>query len=208
MPRPPFNNLRTVLATPPKSTKVNPLSSGDHRSKADSALPSVDFGPPFLPPLIFGLDDTSTGSFDLGDMLGGPESETNDKQGLSTIPPTPPAKDVEVISSLGINSFRASVSKASLRLSLSSRALNNNLPASETSPSSADGYDKSSLPKETSSSNHLSDSISLHHKSIAEVIIAYSFQLANGIYLMLILMFTWVVSLNRTTLYFCRRARH
>ncbi|KAF9155520.1 hypothetical protein BG015_009601 [Linnemannia schmuckeri] len=167
MPRLPFYGLQSDKTTPPKPNKIAP-PYGDHRSKADPAIPSVDIGPPFLPPLIFGLDDASTSSFDLGDMLGGPESKTSDKQGFNSDPPTPPAKDVEVISSLGINSFRASVSKASLRLSLPPKALNNNVPVLETSRSSTDGHDMTSLLKETPSSDHLSDSILLHPQSNAE----------------------------------------
>ncbi|KAG0077963.1 hypothetical protein BGZ90_006195 [Linnemannia elongata] len=168
MPRLPFHSLQPDKATPPKSNKVAPHSHGGHRSKADPALPSVDIGPPFLPPLIFGLDDASTSSFDIGDMLGGPESETSDKRGSSSDPPTPPAKDVEIISSLGINSFRASVSRASLRLSLPPKPLYDSVPVSETSRSSTDGHDTASLLKETTSTDHPSDSIPLHHQSSAE----------------------------------------
>ncbi|KAG9073239.1 hypothetical protein KI688_001031 [Linnemannia hyalina] len=168
MPRLPFFSLQSDKTNSPKSNKVIPHSHGGYRSKADPGLPSVDVGPPFLPPLIFGLDDASTSSFDLSDMLGGPESETSDKQGFISNPPTPPAKDAEIISSLGINSFRASISRASLRHSLPPKALYNTVSVSETSRSSTDGHDMAPLLKETTPADHPSDSIPLHNQGNAE----------------------------------------
>ncbi|KAF9900719.1 hypothetical protein EC991_006939 [Linnemannia zychae] len=133
MPRLPFKSLRPDLLTSPKPNQVGPRTHSGHRQKHDQSLLSDDAGPPFLPPLLFGLDDASTSSFDLGDMLGGTESETNDQPDLNPDPPTPPAKDVEVISSLGINSFHTSISRANLRLKLHSEGLDDISASAETS---------------------------------------------------------------------------
>ncbi|KAF9955283.1 hypothetical protein BGZ70_010294 [Mortierella alpina] len=112
MPRLPFSKgLRPDQAAISKTNKVSPLPRTDSRSKGDAGLPAVDIGPPFLPPLVFGLDDTSSGGFDLGDMLTGSEKA----KATFTHPPTPPEKDSDIISSLEVNSFRAS--RASVRLS-------------------------------------------------------------------------------------------
>ncbi|KAG0204110.1 hypothetical protein BGX28_003871, partial [Mortierella sp. GBA30] len=95
----------------PKANKISPLPRTDSRPKLDGGLPAVDMGPPFLPPLIFGLDDTSSSGFDLGDMLG-----NSDRIGEScNQPPALPEKDIDTIGSLEINSFRAS--RTSVRLS-------------------------------------------------------------------------------------------
>ncbi|KAF9954454.1 hypothetical protein BGZ72_004591 [Mortierella alpina] len=105
MPRLPFSKvLRPDQSSIPKTNKVSPLPRTDSRSKGDAGLPTVDMGPPFLPPLVFGLDETSSGGFDLGDMLTGSEKAKD----TFTHPPTPPEKDSDVISSLEVNSFRAS----------------------------------------------------------------------------------------------------
>ncbi|KAG0371610.1 hypothetical protein BGX24_001434 [Mortierella sp. AD032] len=159
MPRLPFKSSRPDLPSTPTANKVTHHSHNDHRHKNGQSLPSVDVGPPFLPPLGFGLDDASTSSFDLCDMLGGSQSETHDKPNRNSDPPIPPAKDVEVISSLGINSFRASVSRASLRLSLPAEVLNDIPALVETSQSSTSNHDMAILLEENVSSDHLSESI-------------------------------------------------
>ncbi|KAK3838795.1 MAG: hypothetical protein J3R72DRAFT_181907 [Linnemannia gamsii] len=159
MPRLPFKSSRPDLPSTPTANKVTHHSHNDHRHKNGQSLPSVDVGPPFLPPLGFGLDDASTSSFDLCDMLGGSQLETPENPNRNSDPPIPPAKDVEVISSLGINSFRASVSRASLRLSLPAEVLDDIPALIETSQSSTSNHDMAILLEENVSSDHLSESI-------------------------------------------------
>ncbi|KAI8605138.1 hypothetical protein EDD21DRAFT_411395 [Dissophora ornata] len=86
----------------------------DSRPKANgNNLPSLDVGPPFLPPLVFGLDDTASSGFDLGDMLSGSEKDSKDSS-----PPTP-SKDAELIYGQDRSSFRVSIARADARLSTS-----------------------------------------------------------------------------------------
>ncbi|KAG0316450.1 hypothetical protein BGZ99_006907 [Dissophora globulifera] len=88
----------------------------DSRPKTNgSGLPSLDVGPPFLPPLAFGLDDPASGGFDLGDMLSGSEKDSS--------PPTPSSKEAEIIDGHDRNSVRRSIARAHARLSTST--LNN-----------------------------------------------------------------------------------
>ncbi|KAF9204025.1 hypothetical protein BGZ49_005764, partial [Haplosporangium sp. Z 27] len=96
-----------------KSNKITSSSRTNHKSNEEPSTPDV--GPPFLPPLTFGLDNISTSSFDLGDILV--ESDIEAKA-LNSNPPTPPSKDVEVVKSLQINSFRASLIQPSAGLSV------------------------------------------------------------------------------------------
>ncbi|KAF9541217.1 hypothetical protein EC957_003293 [Mortierella hygrophila] len=100
-----------------------PSIRSDGRPKTNGpSLPSLDVGPPLLPPLTFGLDDIaiSSGGFDLGDMLSTPGTKDT-SQGSSTISsPTPSAKEVEIVKGSDPSSYRLSISRASARLSMSS----------------------------------------------------------------------------------------
>ncbi|KAF9357072.1 hypothetical protein BGX26_004281 [Mortierella sp. AD094] len=116
MPRLPFSKgLWSDHSGAIKSNKVTP--SPRTNLKANEEPSTVDVGPPFLPPLTFGLDNISTSSFDMGDMLGGSETEAKE---AGPDPPTPPSKDAEIVKSLQINSFRASLIQPSVRLSIAS----------------------------------------------------------------------------------------
>ncbi|KAG0237436.1 hypothetical protein BGW42_001012 [Actinomortierella wolfii] len=59
-----------VVPTPPRT---------DSRSKTgntgNTGLPTIDVGPPFLPPLSFGLNEASSSSFDLSEILTSEEQE-------------------------------------------------------------------------------------------------------------------------------------
>ncbi|KAF9926418.1 hypothetical protein FBU30_003983 [Linnemannia zychae] len=146
--------LGSVPPTKPNKNISSPQNGNSLKTNID-----IDMGPPFLPPLIFGLDDASTSSFDLRDVLGGADSETLDKSDSSSNPPTPPSKDAEIINSLAINSFRASLIKASLRLSLPPEISHHISSAAETPRSSTESHDMASRLRDKSLSEHQSDSI-------------------------------------------------
>ncbi|KAG0249261.1 hypothetical protein BG011_009452 [Mortierella polycephala] len=116
MPKLPFQmNLRPDYNGVPKTNRVSPSPRTDSRPKGSNGLPSVNVGPPFLPPLSFGFDDTSSSGFDLGEMLSGSEKDNKENNSVNT--PTPLVKDAEIISSLQVSSFRTSVGKAGFRIS-------------------------------------------------------------------------------------------
>ncbi|KAG0355550.1 hypothetical protein BGZ54_001106, partial [Gamsiella multidivaricata] len=101
------------------NAQSGPTPRSDSRPKPNgTGLPSLDVGPPFLPPLLFGLDEAVTSGFDLGDMLS--ESE-KDSKGSS--PSTPSSKDVELVNGQDRGSYRLSIARADARLSTSTLTL-------------------------------------------------------------------------------------
>ncbi|KAI1320641.1 hypothetical protein EDD11_000164 [Mortierella claussenii] len=101
------------------SAQSEPTPRVDSRPKATtSGLPTVDVGPPFLPPLTFGLDDTVSSGFDLGDMLS--SSEKDSKDSSPSTPSTPSSKEVQLVNGQDRSSFRLSIARADARLSTSS----------------------------------------------------------------------------------------
>ncbi|KAG0044872.1 hypothetical protein BGZ83_009847 [Gryganskiella cystojenkinii] len=108
MPRLPFSKTsRPDYSGIQKTNKVSPLPRAN--LKGGQGLPVVDTGPPFLPPLIFGLDDASTSSFDLGDMLGDSDTVAKD---ATTNGSVSPGKDADV-KALDVNSSHTSVGRTS-----------------------------------------------------------------------------------------------
>ncbi|KAG0271431.1 hypothetical protein BGZ95_000757 [Linnemannia exigua] len=104
-------------------SNITPSVRSDSRAKTNGpSLPSVDVGPPLLPPLTFGLDDIaiSSGAFDLGDMLGTPEANETSQSSSTISSPVPSAKEDEIIKGSDSSSYRLSISRASARLSMSS----------------------------------------------------------------------------------------
>lgn len=117
--REPLSNGSYGLGGP----SLAPSNRSDSRSKTNGpSLPSLDVGPPLLPPLTFGLDDIaiSSGGFDLGEMLSTPGTKDT-SQGSSTISsPVQSVKEVEIVKTSDRCSYRLSISRASARLSMSS----------------------------------------------------------------------------------------
>lgn len=100
-----------------------PSIRSDSRLKTNgSSLPSLDVGPPLLPPLTFGLDDIaiSSGGFDLGDMLSTPGTKDTSQGSSAISSPAPSVKEVEIVKGSDRSSYRLSISRASARLSMSS----------------------------------------------------------------------------------------
>ncbi|KAG0265327.1 hypothetical protein BG011_005027 [Mortierella polycephala] len=114
---------------------------------SSSGLSSIDVGPPFLPPLIFGLDDPESNGFDLGEMLSG--SEKDSKESAPSSMPTSPTKDTE---SQKRNSQRASMGHTNVRLSTSTVNTSDKSSLNGETRSSIDGQEpKSSLAAKGSS---------------------------------------------------------
>ncbi|KAF8984042.1 hypothetical protein BGZ46_008963 [Entomortierella lignicola] len=103
-----------------------PVPRNDKRPNINgAALPSIDVGPPFLPPLSFGLDDIVSSGFDLGDMLGASqqekeEKERDDKDSSPSTPSSLSIKDVQLVNGQDRSSYRLSISRADAHLSTSS----------------------------------------------------------------------------------------
>ncbi|KAF9566391.1 hypothetical protein EC968_003796 [Mortierella alpina] len=91
----------------------------DHLKQGPNGTTSVDTGPPFLPPLAFGVDDPVSSEFDLEEMLSG--SEKDDKSSAVSSPgmPTTPTMDEESSNEQDRSAYRVSVSRFSARLSTS-----------------------------------------------------------------------------------------
>ncbi|KAG0302501.1 hypothetical protein BGZ98_007439, partial [Dissophora globulifera] len=159
MPRLPFQkNLRpdhpsnSAPASPtingaPKPNKIVPMPRTDSRPKPKTGLPSVDVGPPFLPPLIFGLDEASTSSFDLGDMLASSEKEKSSAAASATStttssPPDTPSRsfsrEIDTLQSLDINPSRPSTSKDSAQVNGSSTTVGGQSEGIRTSTESSE----------------------------------------------------------------------
>ncbi|KAG0087112.1 hypothetical protein BGZ92_007593 [Podila epicladia] len=124
--RPDFNGSQQH--PPPKFT---PTTRADSR-KPNNGLPSVDMGPPFLPPLKFDFEDTASSGFDLGDMLGS-DTTTSSKESTSkdqdnekekTIiietPSSPISPKDDLAKAQEKSTYRISIGRASARLSVSS----------------------------------------------------------------------------------------
>ncbi|KAF9184750.1 hypothetical protein BGZ51_003153 [Haplosporangium sp. Z 767] len=158
-PRPPL----------PQSLKHTQLDSGVHgmngskfsstprtdsRAKGSSnGLSSIDVGPPFLPPLAFGLDDPGSSGFDLGEMLSG--SEKDSKESTPSSIPTSPTKDIE---SQKRNSQRASVGRTSVRLSTSTVNTSDKSSLNDETGPSIDGQEPKSTLAAKRSSTRLGES--------------------------------------------------
>ncbi|KAG0039565.1 hypothetical protein BGZ82_007673 [Podila clonocystis] len=125
--RPDFNGSQQH--PPPKFT---PTPRTDSR-KPNNGLPSVDMGPPFLPPLKFDFEDTASSGFDLGDMLGSDtttgskESGSKDKEKemektiIIETPSSPISpRDSDLAKAQEKSTYRISIGRASARLSVSS----------------------------------------------------------------------------------------
>ncbi|KAF9945704.1 hypothetical protein BGZ70_003663 [Mortierella alpina] len=92
----------------------------DHRPKQGSnGVASADTGPPFLPPLAFGMNDPVSSEFDLEEMLSG--SEKDDKSSTVSSPglPATPTMEEESSNDQDRSAYRVSVSRFSARLSTS-----------------------------------------------------------------------------------------
>ncbi|KAF9433194.1 hypothetical protein BGZ76_009766, partial [Entomortierella beljakovae] len=99
-----------------------PTRSESRPKTKDSALPSIDVGPPFLPPLLFGnLEENISGGFDLGDMLGDSDKKSEESSPVSS---TLSIKDVQIVNGQDRSSYRLSISRADAHLSTSSLPLN------------------------------------------------------------------------------------
>ncbi|KAF9949210.1 hypothetical protein BGZ72_008983 [Mortierella alpina] len=87
--------------------------------QGSNGVPSVDVGPPFLPPLAFGVDDPVSSEFDLEEMLSG--SEKDDKSSTVSSPglPTTPIMEEDSSNEQDRSAYRVSVSRFSARLSTS-----------------------------------------------------------------------------------------
>ncbi|KAF9925832.1 hypothetical protein FBU30_004452 [Linnemannia zychae] len=102
------------------SNIIPSLRTDSHPKTNGPSLPSLDVGPPLLPPLTFGLDDISSVGFDLGEMLGTPAPKDTSQDSSTISSPVPSTKDEEIVKDSEPNSYRLSISRASARLSMSS----------------------------------------------------------------------------------------
>ncbi|KAG0013229.1 hypothetical protein BGZ80_011211 [Entomortierella chlamydospora] len=121
------NGYSSSHAEPNPRIELNPRTDSRPNTNG-SGLPSIDVGPPFLPPLVFGLDDTASSGFDLdlGDMLSSSEKEKEKekgKEGTNSSPDSPTnlsVKDVQLVNGQDRSSYRLSISRADAHLSTSS----------------------------------------------------------------------------------------
>ncbi|KAF9937846.1 hypothetical protein BGZ67_000788 [Mortierella alpina] len=92
----------------------------DHRPKQSSnGVASVGTGPPFLPPLAFGMDDPVSSEFDLEEMLTGSEKDEKSSTASSPGLPTTPTMGDDISNEQDRSAYRVSVSRFSSRLSTS-----------------------------------------------------------------------------------------
>ncbi|KAG0250606.1 hypothetical protein DFQ27_009326, partial [Actinomortierella ambigua] len=158
-------SLRDLAGGVKKDNKVVPTPPRtDSRSKpGNAALPVIDAGPPFLPPLSFGLNEASTSSFDLSELLTEEQKQeakkekdqegsvemTAEESGLIG-PPAPalPSKDDPNMFKAGLdpNAHSASTplsSNAKLRLSGSSISTSDPSSVPDSTRVSSDGTEHS-----------------------------------------------------------------
>ncbi|KAF9272967.1 hypothetical protein BGZ68_001943 [Mortierella alpina] len=114
--------IKAVPSGSPSATEESrsQTTGTDHRPKQGSnGVASVDTGPPFLPPLAFGMDDPVSSEFDLEEMLSG--SEKDDKSSAASSPglPTSPTMEEDSSNDQDRSAYRVSVSRFSARLSAS-----------------------------------------------------------------------------------------
>ncbi|KAF9376376.1 hypothetical protein CPB97_010841 [Podila verticillata] len=114
--RPDFNGSQH------QQPKFSPTPRADSRVKPNG--PSVDMGPPFLPPLKFDFEDTASSGFDLGDMLGSDTTTASKEKEKTIIIETPSSpispRDSDLAKAQEKSTYRVSIGRASARLSVSS----------------------------------------------------------------------------------------